>query len=775
MMTAGGLMKKLCRSSLIALVLGLAVFGLAAASYTGPDRTVTTTTWERQYCNYRATVISPPGTCWLTLYYSPGSCPSSASVAGYFNNAQTACGTAWPGTCGSGLSCTIVLLTGSTQSCSSGETGCTQTTGSITYPPATVSGSSVCAVPGENGWCRGGASLDLSGSEPLSGYTITAIEGDSGLLCSGPACTWTFPEGATDLDFWALSSWGDTSLRSSAAMQVDSLAPVLLLSIPPVDGSNGWFVSGPVSASASASDASSGVNGVSINGGSSTFTASTDGIYLLNVIATDLAGNTASSRETIALDTAPPSLSVSVPQADGSNGWYLSPQVLTASGVDITSGLAALLTRLDGGDWTSASSVNIPEGVHVVEIQARDLAGNQASARYPLSVDTTPPTLTLTLPVPQGNAGWYTGGFQFSGVGDDTISGVQGVAYSLDGAATWQASPPDLVEGRYTVHTRVTDRAGNNTTRTDTVNIDLTPPQSVFTIPAEGSQTVIQGSLAMTGQTLDLTSGPANAEISMDGGTTWQPLVLVGGTWAHTWDSSSVPNGTYLIWVRAQDLAGNQEHTAQITVVVANAGPEVSISETWWLWERAEIHIQGSLLPVTGAQLTISDGQGHTRTYRFDASDLPHALQWDGGWDDGRFAPPGDYSVVVSAWDIFGNTGQDSGTVQVPLPPATPTGEPPAVPAAATELPSPAVVAPAPTIVPRVLPPTPPPAIRPVTLPRSPAPPTLDPLHLWPVIGLVGLLAAFASSSWADERPSALHRLAVVLTNAARTSDEPRP
>jgi hypothetical protein len=59
--------------------------------------------------------------------------------------------------------------------------------------------------------------------------------------------------------------------------------------------------------------------------------------------------------------------------------------------------------------------------------------------------------------------------------------------------------------------------------------------------------------------------------------------------------------------------------------------------------------------------------------------------------------------------------------------------------------------------------------------PRSPAPPTLDPLHLWPVIGLVGLLAAFASSSWADERPSALHRLAVVLTNAARTSDEPRP
>src|SRR5450759_4456265 len=27
------------------------------AAYIGPNRTVTTTTWERQYCNYRATII----------------------------------------------------------------------------------------------------------------------------------------------------------------------------------------------------------------------------------------------------------------------------------------------------------------------------------------------------------------------------------------------------------------------------------------------------------------------------------------------------------------------------------------------------------------------------------------------------------------------------------------------------------------------------------------------------------------------------------------------
>jgi hypothetical protein len=54
---------RVIKSFLIALVLSLGVFGLAGAAYTGPNRTTTTTSWERQYCIYRATVLAPAGSC----------------------------------------------------------------------------------------------------------------------------------------------------------------------------------------------------------------------------------------------------------------------------------------------------------------------------------------------------------------------------------------------------------------------------------------------------------------------------------------------------------------------------------------------------------------------------------------------------------------------------------------------------------------------------------------------------------------------------------------
>ena len=149
----------------------------------------------------------------------------------------------------------------------------------------------------------------------------------------------------------------------------------------------------------------------------------------------------------------------------------------------------------------------------------------------------------------------------------------------MDGG-TWQSGPLTLTDGQHTIDTRITDNAGNYTSSTNAVKVDTTPPQSAFTSPPEGSTTVIHGSFAMNGHTLDPTSGPASAEISLDGGTTWQPLLINGGNWTFTWNTESVPNGMYTIQVRARDVAGNEEHTASIKVIVVNAGPSVSITES---------------------------------------------------------------------------------------------------------------------------------------------------------------------------------------------------
>ena len=757
---------KIVKSFLIALILALTGFGLASVAYSGPDRTVTTTTWERQSCNYRATVTSPSGTCFLTLYFSPGSCPAPASVADYFNNASTACGTSWPGTCGAGLSCNIALLTGSTQGCSNGETGCTQITHTSTYPPATVSGTTACAVPGNSGWCRETATIDLSGNEPMGGYSITGIEGSAGMLCSGPACTWTFPDGVTNLDFWALSSWGDSSTLASAVMKMDGVAPSLTLTIPPADGLNDWFRSGPVTASASATDLTSGISGTaSINGGGPIFTTSADGTYNLTAVVSDIAGNTTSTSEKIRLDTTPPNLTVSVPPADGLNGWHISPFSVIGSGSDTTSGLSGLQYRLDGEPWISGDSVGVPEGVHGIEFEASDVAGNRTTVSNTISLDVTPPSMTVSVPAVDGSNGWYISPVTLTSTSVDTLSGLFAERHRLDGGAWEDGTRLTLSDGIHVVDFQASDLAGNQATNSYPVSIDATPPQSTFTSPAEGSRTFIHGSFIMTGHTLDLTSGPSTAEISKDGGNTWLPLVIADGNWFYAWDTSTVPDGTYIILIRASDVAGNKEISAHITVVVANQGPQVTIAKNWWLWEQAEVSILGTILPVTGARITISDGQGHTRRYNFDAGILPSSLKWDGKWDDGLFAPPGDFAVLVTAWDAFGNTGQDSGTVHIPQPLPTPTRIQPTVPAQTPQVIPASAATTVLTLIPQktatapasVADPVPTPV--PVLTQSSPIQPAIDPVYIWPVIGLVGLLAAFSSSSWSDKRPSALHRL----------------
>lgn len=894
---------------LLALVAVLSGIAAAAYSYTGPQNRV-----------------SPPTTTCRVIYkFASG--PDQGQFA-----CSMPCGEPenYPAMCGSACSAT---------GCSSSQE--TSTTPGKPLPPATVSGSAVCASPGDNGWCKGGAALNLSASEPLSGYSITGIESTLGRLCSTSGsnvnCSWPFPEGSTSLNFWADSSYGDTSTMASAAMMLDSAPPSLTLSIPTPDGSNGWFVTGPVSATASASDATSGLASVDINGAGTTFTASADGTYPLTATATDKAGNSTTANGTIKIDTSPPALSVSVSSADGSGGWYRSPAVFTATASDASSGLASVQYRLDGGAWQNGSTATVSaEGKHAVQFQARDQAGNtSSSAPVTVQVDTTPPIAAVRLPAPDGQngwyispvpvtancsdpvsglasqgvsldgstwspsltistdgiytihvqaqdnagntasasqavhvdttapaanlvvpapdgkngwylsqvtvtaqgtdatsgvasqqvsldgsswspslslsdngvytvqgkvvdnagnattlsipihidhtppvlsaptlvgtagqAGWYTSSVQVTASATDATSGLASVQYSVDGGA-WQAGPLILTDGRHTVKVQATDQAGNSASATQLVNVDSTPPQSAFISPAEGSLTIAHGRFfSMSGRSSDATSGLAGAQISLDNGASWQPLGLdPDGTWSFTWDLTQASNGKHTILVRASDLAGNLEQTAQITVVVAKLGPSISITKSWWLYQTAEVKMAGGVLPISGARIVVSDGGSHTRTYNYSRSSLPSNFQWNGIWDDGTKAKPGKYQVSAAAWDMLGTDAHAVGTVHVPYPILTPTRT--------ATLPS----TPTPTLTPtRTAAPTQAPMMRtpsaPIPTPAAPvarpAPPKAPkpagkPGPFWPVAGLVTLLAAITSASLSDPRPRALRALGKTL------------
>jgi hypothetical protein len=668
------------RIFLLSLLVLLAGIAAGLYSYTGPNRSVTTASWERKACHYQA-VYDPPGPgyygCSLTLYTQPDSgCPGN--TAGYFT--ASACG--WPGFGCTDVGCSI-SSSSSTESCSSGDAGCTRTTSTTSLPPATVSGSTSCSNPGRNGWCIGEARLDLSASEPLSGYSITGIESSQGMLCGGDSCTWTFPEGRTSLSFWALSSYGDTSTQASASMDVDTVPPAVSI-IPSggTPGENGWFTSGSVTASASASDSTSGVASASLDGGGSTFTASTDGVYPLAVRAEDRAGNTSSGSLELKIDSTPPTLAVSVSSPDGNEGWYRSPAVLKADASDLTSGLGCVQFRLDNGDWQEGSDVTVSaEGIHTVEFQSIDLAGNR----------------TLSQPI--------------------------------------------------------------------TVPLDLTPPQTVFVSPAEGS--AVHGrEVVLSGQSSDTTSGLSLLQLSLDGGASWQPVLQnPDGTWSTSWDTTTAPNGSLMALAKGVDQAGNEGLPAHLTILVVNAGPSVWITKSFWVSQAAEVRISKGSLPVEGARIVVSDGDGHKRTYRYEAGSLPKSFRWDGLWDGRIWARPGNYKVEVSAWDRFGNEGHTSGTVRIAIP-ATRTPTPTATPTITyTITPSPTG-----TPVPPAKATTLPPAVLRRPSAAQPHPETLvDPVKrsnlIWSIFSLVSLLAVLASASLVDPRPRALRRLADTMNS----------
>jgi hypothetical protein len=526
-------------------------------------------------------------------------------------------------------------------------------------PDATVSGTTSCSSAGDNGWCKGTGSLSLSGNEPVSGYHIKGFDSDLyGPLCSGASCAWNFPQGVTtNMGYWANSSFGDQSNEAFASMSVDSVAPTLTLTIPSPNGSNGWNKSGPVTASASATDASSGVAGVDINGGGPSFTASSDGVYNLAASASDKAGNTATTSGTIYLDTTPPSLLVSSAAPDGANDWYVSPAVLDAIGSDATSGIASTQYQVDGGAWQNGTSFSEGvDGTHTIVFRVMDVAGNTTAAPVTVTVDRTPPIADASLnpASPNGSNGWYTTPVAVTASSSDATSGIASQGVSLDGS-TWTPALTISNDGAFTVQVSAKDNAGNTASTTRTVKLDTTPPTASFQVPAvDGANGWYVSPVTITVSGTDATSGVASQVVSLDG-STWAPSLILS------------TDGVYSVHGRVTDNAGNITTLSPMTVMVDRTSPIQDVT----------------LVPASpnGANGWYTSPVTATA----NCSDVPSGLASQGVSLDGSTWTPsltisndGTSTIQVSAKDNAGNTASTTKTVKLDTTPPTASFQQPA-------------------------------------------------------------------------------------------------
>lgn len=522
-----------------------------------------------------------------------------------------------------------------------------EVTTTINLPPATISSAlQNCTL--NNGWCNTAAKLFLSGTEPVSGYNITAIEGTlngQAFNCSGASCSVPLNEGNNTFTFWALSSYGDSSVMGTFTAKVDTVAPNVSMSVSGSSGSNGWYVSQPV-ASATATDATSGINTVLIsdNGGPGKPSPVTlnNGVHVLTVTATDKAGNSKSISQTVKVDTSGPVITPSILGTSGANGWYRSAVDLSAAATDALSGVQGIVeVSLDNGNSWTTPPIHFIDGIHPLLLRAYDQAGNLSTSSVTLKIDSTSPTFDIATFGTMGNAFWYVSSITTSITPADTLSGVDHVEYNQNGAGWQTGTSVSGSDGVNTTLLRVYDLAGNMASGSVTVLVDTVSP--VITPAVSGTSgsngwLVSPGTVSAT--TNDTTSGVnGEAEVSFDGGSTWQSTPV------------SLNDGKYNMTFRAFDVAGNQG-SAALNAFVDTTAPSLNFVYSGTPgangWYVSDVNISTSASDSTSGldvtELRVDGGAW---------SSLPQTLS------------DGIYSLDAQAEDKAGNTKTISDTLRI--------------------------------------------------------------------------------------------------------------
>ena len=102
-----------------------------------------------------------------------------------------------------------------------------------------------------------------------------------------------------------------------------------------------------------------------------------------------------------------------------------------------------------------------------------------------------------------------------------------------------------------------------------TQSSDITSPTSIIQSPQPGTTLQTGSQVVITGTASDLDGQVWGVEVSIDGGTTWQPAVG-GGIWTYTWTPTA--SGSMTIKSRAVDDSGNLETAAPGVTVTVVAG-----------------------------------------------------------------------------------------------------------------------------------------------------------------------------------------------------------
>ncbi|HAV1873125.1 TPA: Ig-like domain-containing protein [Enterobacter hormaechei subsp. steigerwaltii] len=448
--------------------------------------------------------------------------------------------------------------------------------------------------------------------------------------------------------------------------------------------------------------------------GSADVTALADGgSYVINAQVSNAIGNSASDNHTVTVDLTAPSMGISIDSLQNDTGLSANDFITNDSQVVVNGSLTAQLGNnekaqisLDGGTtwidltvtgttWRYTDGRTLTDGTYQYQVRVIDNAGNVgATDSQDVVIDLTKPAAaTITVDSVSQDTGLSDSDFITS---DNQISlkGTLGAALgsgdhaqiSLDGGATWTdvsvsglswtyVDGRTLADGDYNYQLRVIDDAGNiSATTSQVVTIDTVAPDASKTIAIDSisDDTGLSSSDFITNDTSLTLHGSLGAtladgeyaQISIDGGVTWQNVIVTGNSWYYV-DSRTLGNQTYDYYVRVVDAAGNVGASAHQQVTVDTVAPDAAITVTVdnitvdtgfdnndFLTSSTSYTLNGTLGAELGAgeYVQVSMDGGTTWVYA-----TVSGTRWS--YNDTRTLADGDYRYQVRVVDQAGNVG----------------------------------------------------------------------------------------------------------------------
>ena len=319
-----------------------------------------------------------------------------------------------------------------------------------------------------------------------------------------------------------------------------------------------------------------------------------DGTQVIEVIHTDVAGNTDTVTRSFTKSTGLPVIAIAAPAAnsyifDGNRAAFTVSGTcdVTSGAISITGGTATVNATCDGTNWTAnlvfADAVN---ATPTVTATITDGSGNTGSDSRAFIQDTVNPTLAYTTPA----AGSYINNANqaaFTVSGTCTDDGTNNVVIEDSSnivmatvncsSGSWTANldfSTGYAQGAQVIETIHTDAAGNTHAVTRSFTKSTILPSIAITAPAvnayiyDGNRTAfsVSGTCNVTSGAIAVTGGAATVNTTCNGATWTANLVFADAT-----------NASPTVTATITDAAGNTEDDNRI-FTHDTVNPTVAIS-----------------------------------------------------------------------------------------------------------------------------------------------------------------------------------------------------